>query len=176
MIIINSHGFGGGLGSIMHFSPRVSYDCRLIVTGAGGIFQASLFTYWQLMQASARASAVAAGQNACMWSLVVAWGFTEWTLGSKNKHSERKPGGIYITFYDIASEVTQCHICHIWFVRSEWLNLVLIQDSWGISLHLLMGRVSKTRLRFKTTTTAHCLFLHHQTSFGSLPRFNKWLQ
>lgn len=99
----------------------------------------------------------------------------EWRLGSKNKHAESKPDGSYSTCYDIASEVTQCHMCHIWLVRNESLSLVIFQDYWEISLHLLMWRVSKNRLRFKTTSTTHCLFLHHQTSFYSLSPFYKWL-
>lgn len=61
------------------------------------------------------------------------------------------------------------HMCHIWLVRSESLSLVIIQDYWEISLHLLKQRVSKNRLRFKTTTTAYCPFLHYQIFWQPSP-------
>lgn len=174
-IIINSQGLRRELGSVMQFSPRVSCDCHLMVTGAGGTLQAFLFTC--LMVDAGFSQGLCWGCQPHLYVASCVLGFlTEWRLGSKNKRSDSKPDGSYSTCYDIASEVTQCHMCHIWLVRSESLSLVIIQDYWEISLHLLLQRVSKNRLRFKTTTTAYCLFLHHQTSLDSLPHFYKRLQ
>ena len=37
---------------------------------------------------------------------------------------ERKPGGSHSAFYDLVSEVTRHHFCHILFIRSESLSPV----------------------------------------------------
>lgn len=130
---------------------------------------ASLVTY--LVQASARASPGTAVQNTylCLflWAVLPPWmeaGFQEQAF--------QKPDRSCITCYGMASEATQCHICHIWFVRRVSLSLVFIQDSWGISFHLLVGRVLKNRFKFQHRHNCLLplpplpdLFLCHSSSF-----------
>lgn len=134
------------------------------------------------MQVSTRASAGTVGQNGYMWPLIVACA-SSLNGGWVPRTSILKADRSYITCYGTASKITQCHICHIWFVRSKSLSLVFIQDSWGISLLLLIGRVSKNRVKFQhhyncllPFPQSPGLFPNHQTfSFVTL-HFSKWLQ
>lgn len=175
-IIINSQGLRRELGSVMQFSPRVSCDCHLMVTGAGGTLQAFLFTCLMVdagfsqglcllrLSASSLCNLLCPGISHWMEAEFQEQAFWQWARW-KLQH---------LLWHYLRSH--KCHMCHIWLVRSESLSLVIIQDYWEISLHLLKQRVSKNRLRFKTTTTAYCPFLHYQTSFDSLPHFYKCLQ
>lgn len=70
LIIINSHGLGGELGSIMKFSPQVSCDCCLVVTGLEA-FAGFLFPCLVIDEALASACAEALGQNNCMASCFI---------------------------------------------------------------------------------------------------------
>lgn len=131
---MQSQGLRRELGSVMQFSPGASCDGHLMVTEAGGVLQAFLFAC-VMVDASARAISLQPGPSRrdCQPHLRVAsccvLGFLpEWRLDSKHKHAESKPDGSYSICYDIASKVTQCHMCHIWLVRSESLSLVIIQD------------------------------------------------
>lgn len=70
-----------------------------------------------------------------------------------------------VSCYYIVSSVTSAA-----FGLLKVVTKVIIQDDWWISLHVLIGWVSKNRLSFQTTTTTYCLFPYHQTfAFDSLP-------
>lgn len=44
-------------------------------------------------------------------------GFWEGVSGERKSKRQRMPGGSHLTFHDIASEVTQHHLCHILFAE-----------------------------------------------------------